>query len=221
MKLYGRRSSINVQKVLWCLGEVGAVEGRDYERIDAGLDFGVVNTAAYLVLNPNGLVPTLVDGDLVLWESNTIVRYLARAAGNEALLPVRYKQRANVERWMDWQLATLWATLRVAFLGLTRTPEPARDYEAIRQSHADAGRMLAIVDEVLSSQAYIAGRTFTVADIGICLSAHRWLALSRDFADVLDSAPSLPFVVDWHRNLAARPAFRDAMGSRPLQSQSV
>ncbi|BCZ81783.1 glutathione S-transferase [Paraburkholderia terrae] len=213
MKLYGRRSSINVQKVLWCLGELGAVAGRDYERIDAGLDFGVVNTAGYLALNPNGLVPTLVDGDLVPWESNTIVRYLASAAGNEALLPVELKERANVERWMDWQLATLWATLRVAFLGLTRTPEPQRDYEAIRRSHADAGRMLAIVDTVLSSQAYVAGRTFTVADIGICLSAHRWFALSGNFGDVLDSAPSLQFVVDWHRNLSTRPGFQDAVSA--------
>src|ERR1700722_2202010 len=101
---------------------------------------------------------------------------LASAAGDEALLPVEPKKRANVERWMDWQLATLWATLRVAFLGLTRTPEPQRDYDAIRKAHADAGRMLAIVDKVLSAQAYVAGAKFTVADIVICLSAHRWFS---------------------------------------------
>src|SRR5258708_30254586 len=112
MKLYGRRSSINVQKVLWCLGELGAVEGRDYERIDAGLDFGVVNSDEYLSLNPNGLGPTLVDGGFVLWESNAIVRYLATAAGDEALLPVEPQKPAHVERWLEPQPATPWATLR-------------------------------------------------------------------------------------------------------------
>ena len=214
MKLYGRRSSINVQKVLWCLGELGAVEGRDYERIDAGLDFGVVNTDEYLSLNPNGLVPTLVDGGFVLWESNAIVRYLASAAGDEALLPVEPQKRANVERWMDWQLATLWATLRVAFLGLTRTPGPQRDYDAISKAHADAGRMLAIVDKVLSAQAYVAGAEFTVADIGICLSAHRWFSLAGDFQHALEPAPLLRFVAEWHRNLSSRQAFKDAISGQ-------
>ena len=214
MKLYGRRSSINVQKVLWCLGELGAVEGRDYERIDAGLDFGVVNTDEYLSLNPNGLVPTLVDGGFVLWESNAIVRYLASAAGDEALLPVEPQKRANVERWMDWQLATLWATLRVAFLGLTRTPGPQRDYDAISKAHADAGRMLAIVDKVLSAQAYVAGAEFTVADIGICLSAHRWFSLAGDFRHALEPAPLLRFVAEWHRNLSSRQAFKDAISGQ-------
>jgi glutathione S-transferase len=214
MKLYGRRTSINVQKVLWCLGELGAVEGRDYERIDAGLDFGIVNTAEYLALNPNGLVPTLVDGDFVLWESNAIVRYLASAAGNKALLPVELKERAGVERWMDWQLATLWATLRVAFLGLTRTPEPQRNYDVIRKAHADAGRMLAIVDKVLSAQAYIAGAEFTAADIGICLSAHRWFSLADNFGQVLEPPPLLPSVIEWHRNLSSRQTFKDAVSSQ-------
>ncbi len=214
MKLYGRRSSINVQKVLWCLSELGAVEGRDYERIDAGLDFGVVNTDEYLSLNPNGLVPTLVDGGFVLWESNAIVRYLASAAGDEALLPVEPQKRANVERWMDWQLATLWATLRVAFLGLTRTPGPQRDYDAISKAHADAGRMLAIVDKVLSAQAYVAGAEFTVADIGICLSAHRWFSLAGDFRHALEPAPLLRFVAEWHRNLSSRQAFKDAISGQ-------
>jgi glutathione S-transferase len=214
MKLYGRRSSINVQKVLWCLGELDAVEGRDYERIEAGLDFGVVNTDVYLSLNPNGLVPTLVDGGFVLWESNAIVRYLASAAGDEALLPVEPQKRANVERWMDWQLATLWATLRVAFLGLTRTPEPQRDYNAIRKAHADAGRMLAIVDKVLSAKAYVAGAEFTVADIGICLSAHRWFSLAGDFRHALEPAPLLRFVAEWHRNLSSRQAFKDAISGQ-------
>ncbi|MDE2608838.1 MAG: glutathione S-transferase N-terminal domain-containing protein, partial [Burkholderiales bacterium] len=155
MQLYGRRSSINVQKVIWCLAELGLMEQRDYQRIDAGLDFGVVRTPEYLALNPNGLVPTWVEGDLVLWESNSIVRYLAVSRGDGALLPADPAKRADVERWMDWQLGTLWATLRIAFLGLTRTPEPERDYDAIKTAFANASRQLAMADAVLARQPFI------------------------------------------------------------------
>src|SRR5712664_2715965 len=103
IKIYGRLSSINVQKVIWCLDELGQKEGVDYERIDAGLQFGVNKTDAYLKMNPNGLVPTLVDGDFVLWESNGIVRYLASHGGHddESLFPADLKIRADADRWMD------------------------------------------------------------------------------------------------------------------------
>jgi len=104
--------------------------------------------------------------------------------------------------------------VRVAFLGLTRTPGPQRDYDAISKAHADAGRMLAIVDKVLSAQAYVAGAEFTVADIGICLSAHRWFSLAGDFRHALEPAPLLRFVAEWHRNLSSRQAFKDAISGQ-------
>jgi glutathione S-transferase len=211
MQIYGRRSSINVQKVLWTLGELGRIEGRDYERIDAGLQFGVVDTPDYRKLNPNGLVPVLVDGDLVLWESNSIIRYLAASDGRHALLPVDPKARADVERWMDWQLATLWASLRVTYLGLTRTPEPQRNYDAIRKGYQDASRLLAMADAVLAGQPFMARSGFSVADIVVALVVHRWINLGKSFADVLGETPALPAVIEWHARLAARPAFQGAV----------
>lgn len=211
MQIYGRRSSINVQKVLWTLGELGRIEGRDYERIDAGLQFGVVDTPEFLKRNPNGLVPVLVDGDLVLWESNSIVRYLAATDGRHALLPSEPKARADVERWMDWQLATLWIGLRPAFIGLTRTPEARRDHDAIRKSYLEASRLLVMVDAVLADQPFMAKSGFSVADIVIALVVHRWVDLGERFVDVVGASPALPAMQEWYSRLAARPAFRAAV----------
>ncbi|AKJ69901.1 glutathione S-transferase [Pandoraea thiooxydans] len=213
MQLYGRRSSINVQKVIWCLAELGLMEQRDYQRIDAGLDFGVVRTPEYLALNPNGLVPTWVEGDLVLWESNSIVRYLAATRGDGALLPGDPAKRADVERWMDWQLGTLWATLRVAFLGLTRTPEPQRDYDAINTSFGNASRQLQMAEAVLAKQPFIAATGFSVADIVIGLAVHRWIGLLENFAGVLPAPPAMPSLIAWHRELIERPAFKETVRS--------
>jgi glutathione S-transferase len=207
MQLYGRRNSINVQKVIWSLAELGLVEGRDFERIDAGLQFGVVNTPEFLALNPNGLVPTLVDDEHVLWESNTIVRYLVSSRGDGALLPVDPAARADVERWMDWQLGTLWATLRVAFLGLTRVPEAERDYDAITASHRDAARLLRIADGVLCNRQFLAQGRFTVADIGVALSAVRWFSLTEKFADVFEAYPEMPSLSAWLARVTGRPAY--------------
>jgi glutathione S-transferase len=207
MQLYGRRSSINVQKVLWTLGELGRIEGRDYERIDAGLQFGIVDTPDYLKLNPNGLVPTLIDGDLVLWESNSVVRYLAASDNSHALMPSDPKARAGVEHWMDWQLATLWAALRIAFIGLTRTAEPERNYDAIRKAYNEGSRLLGIADSVLARQPYLAASGFSVADIVIALCVHRWVGVAQTCGDRLGERPALPSLIEWYRRLAARPAF--------------
>lgn len=213
MQVYGRRSSINVQKVLWCLAELGLTEGREFSRIDAGLEFGVIDTPQYRTLNPNGLVPTLVDGECVLWESNTIVRYLAAKFDARTLLPSEPAVRADVERWMDWQLGTLWATLRVAFLGLTRVPEAQRDYDAIRCSYREGTRLLGIADAVLEKHDYLAQDRFTVADIGIGLAAHRWANLAERFADRLDAPQPLHSLDRWLQAIKNRPAFSAAVGS--------
>lgn len=208
MQIYGRRSSINVQKVVWTLAELGRVEGRNYERIDAGLQFGVVDGPGFRKLNPNGLVPVLVEGDFVLWESNSIVRYLAAGDDRLGLLPVDRQARADVERWMDWQLATLWPPLRVAYVGLTRTPPAQRDAVAIRRGYQDASRLLAMADAVLAGQPFIASSGFSVADIVVALVVHRWLALGERHAEALGTPPALPAVRDWHARMTARPAFR-------------
>ncbi|ABE30915.1 hypothetical protein DR64_4209 [Paraburkholderia xenovorans LB400] len=213
MQVYGRRSSINVQKVLWCLAELGLAEGREFSRIDAGLEFGVIDTPQYRALNPNALVPTLVDGECVLWESNTIVRYLAAKYDAHTLLPSKPAERADVERWMDWQLGTLWATLRVAFLGLTRVPEAQRDYDAIGRSYREATRLLGIADAVLEKHDYLAQDRFTVADIGVGLAAHRWVHLAERFAGRLDAPQPLPSLDRWLQAIRSRPAFSAAVVS--------
>jgi len=211
MQLYGRRSSINVQKVVWCLSELGLSEGRDYQRVDAGLHFNVVDTPEYRKLNPNGLVPTLVDGDFVLWESNAIVRYLAATLGANTLLPSDARHRADVERWMDWQSITFWATLRIAFLGLTRTPEAERNIDAIRKAYADATHHLTMVDAQLMLHPYVTQTGFTVADMVIGLSVHRWFGLAEQYPDVLGKRLQLPAVQAWYEKLATRPAFQSTI----------
>jgi glutathione S-transferase len=209
MKIYGRLSSINVQKVIWCLDELGQKEGIDYERIDAGLQFGVNKTDAYLKMNPNGLVPTLVDGDFVLWESNAIVRYLAShgAHGDGSLFPADLKIRADADRWMDWTLATLWPALRVSFLGLTRTPKEQQDIPLIIKHYQDTTRLLQILEDLFAERAYCAGAQFTVGDITLALAVDRWVKLPANFPDVLGKLPELKSLMAWHRKVTARPAF--------------
>jgi glutathione S-transferase len=211
MQIYGRKSSINVQKVLWALAELGRFEGRDYQRIDAGLEFGVVQSPDYLAMNPNGRVPTLVDGEVVLWESNTIVRYLAATLGDGALLPTDPAQRADVERWMDWQAGTFWAAVRVAFLGLTRTPEAERDHAAIKASYRQASDLLRMVDALLTRQPYLARTGFSVADIGMALSVDRWIDLGEKFGDVVERRDGMPALREWHARTVGRAAFKATM----------
>ena len=123
LKIWGRNNSVNVQKVLWCCEEMGL----QYERIDAGGSFGVVNTPQYRELNPNGLVPTIEDDGFVLWESNAIVRYLAAKHSAGKLWPEDLKIRAEADKWMDWQNTTFWPTFRPLFWNLVRTPVDQRD----------------------------------------------------------------------------------------------
>jgi glutathione S-transferase len=132
--IWGRANSVNVQKVLWCLRELDLI----YERIDAGMAFGKNGEPEYLAMNPNGRVPTLVDGDFVLWESNSIMRYLVRAYRPQSTLyPQAPKVRAGVDRWLDWTLSTLQPVDRPVFWALVRTPIEKRDMTAI-QRDADA-----------------------------------------------------------------------------------
>jgi glutathione S-transferase len=208
MRVWGRTSSINVQKVLWCLAELGQLEGRDFERLDAGLQFGVNNTPEYRTLNPNGLVPTLVDGDFVLWESHSIVRYLAARHDLGGLMPQDLQQRAHSERWMDWTQTVLWVSLRLVFTGLTRTPQEKWDIPALRRAWDESNVALRMLDQQLGQQAYCAGDRFTVGDIPLGVTVHRWLFLANQFPEVLEARPELPAVMRWYGELSARPAFR-------------
>jgi glutathione S-transferase len=212
MKIYGRKSSINVQKVLWCLAEMGRFEGRDYERIDAGLEFGVNDTPAYLKMNPMGLVPVLVEDDFVLWESNAIVRYLAACASESGLCPSDLRVRAESDRWMDWASGTLWAVLRVAFLGLTRTAEDKRDMAAIAKAWEEGSNRLQILDNLFSDRAFCTGEKFTMGDVILGVTVHRWMSFGEKYADVLGSRRTYPSLEAWYQRIVLRPAFQRVFG---------
>ena len=210
MMLYGRLSSINVQKVAWCLNELGRVHGRDYERIDAGLHYGVNHSAEYLAMNPTGLVPTLVDGNFVLWESNAIVRYLA-ASANSPLFPADLQLRASADRWMDWASGTLWATLRETFVGLTRTAEDKRDLVRIKAAFDSASKMLVILDRQLGTSRYCAGSELTMGDIPLALTVHRWAGLADRFPQHLGTRPIYAHLERWYQGIAERPQFQASL----------
>ncbi len=196
LTIWGRANSINVQKVLWLCGELGL----PFRRIDAGREFGVSDTPEYRRLNPNGLVPTIVDDGFVLWESNVILRYLATKHEAEALYPSPLRSRFDVERWMDWQATTLWPALRPVFFALIRTPPDQRDWAAMQRAQSETERAFVLLDRHLSGQAFVAGNSFTIGDIPIGIATYRWFAL-----DLL--RPVLPNLERWHRTLQERPAF--------------
>jgi glutathione S-transferase len=194
--VWGNADSINVQKVLWCCEELAL----DYRRIDAGRHFGVVGTPAFRSLNPNGLVPTIDDDGFVVWESNTIVRYLAGRYAQDGLLPLDPRARADAERWMDWTNSTLWPALLPLFRAFMRTPAAGRDPARIEEQRIAALSAMRILDGHLGAQDYVGGAKFTVGDIAAGCAAWRWFALP------IEREP-LPGLQAWFDRLAARPAF--------------
>jgi glutathione S-transferase len=194
--IWGRDNSVNVQKPLWCLEEMGIA----YERRDAGGAFGIVDTPEYRALNPNGLVPTMVEDGFILWESNAIVRYLAakHSAGN--LWPTDLRVRAEADRWMEWQNTTLWPALRPVFWNLIRTPVDQRDPDEMEASRLKSAQVLGILDAHLATRAFVAGDDFTMGDIPVGCGVWRWMALPIE-------RPPLPNLQRWFDALAQRPAF--------------
>jgi glutathione S-transferase len=199
IRIYGRTSSMNVQKVTWCAAELGV----PIERIDAGLEYGKNHEPWFLAMNPNGRIPVLVDGDFSLWESNTIVRYLCAKHDADELYPSSPERRALAERWMDWQLSTLAAPVTIAFQGLIRTPPERRDPTRIATAVTEANAAFLLLEGELARQPYVAGTTFTMADIALGPVAHRWLNLPGI------ERPPLPAIEAWHERLRSRPAFRE------------
>lgn len=195
MKLLGRLSSINVRKVMWTAAQLDLALVRE----DWGQGFRSPREADYLALNPNGLVPVLIDGDFVLWESNSICRYLAAKAGDTALLPAEPQARAVVEQWMDWQAGELNNSWRVAFMALVRG-QPAAP-EAIDASVANWNRHMRLLEAHLArGGAYVTGERFTLADVVLGLSTQRWL-------NAPITRPELPGLRAWMARLAERPGF--------------
>jgi glutathione S-transferase len=197
LKILGRTSSLNVRKVLWTCDELGLA----YEREDWGAGFASTQSPEFLVLNPNGLVPVLIDEQGALYESNTICRYLANRYGGGHLLPVEPRPRALVEQWMDWQATDLNPTWGYAFLALGR-PTPGYDDSAkIAASVAAWNAAMAILDAQLQiTGLHAAGHDFSLADVVLGVSVHRWMKTPMDRV-------ALPAVEAYYDRLKARPAF--------------
>jgi glutathione S-transferase len=199
LTIWGRANSVNVQKVLWCLRELDL----SYERIDAGMAFGKNTEAEYLAMNPNGRVPTMVDGDFVLWESNSVMRYLVMAYGKGSpIYPQAPKQRAAVDRWLDWTLSTIQPVDRPVFWALVRTPIEKRDMVAIQKDVDAEAVQWRIADHHLAKRRFIEGDDFTIADIALGAYARRWFGVQGV------TKPPLPHLERWFAQFAERPGFQ-------------
>ena len=196
LKIWGRTNSVNVKKTIWAAEELGL----EYERIDAGLQFGVTKTPEYMKMNPNSLVPTIEDDGFVLWESHTIVRYLCAKHAAGTLWPTAIKTRADGERWMDWAF-TFQAAMRDVFWGLIRTPAEKRDAQAIEAGRQKSAALLAVPERTLSERPYLGGASFTMADIPLGCEVQRWMRVPIE-------RPCFPAVEAWFERLRERPAFR-------------
>jgi glutathione S-transferase len=199
LKIYGRANSVNVMKVLWVADEIGL----PYERQDVGGAFGGNDQAWYLAMNPNGVVPTIDDDGFVLWESNTIVRYLAAHHAAGTLWPTDARARAEAERWMDWQLSTIAEGMRILFWGWVRTPEEKRDYAAMEAARTATSRLWARLDAHLATRPYVAGDRLTVGDVPVGCMAHRWMVLPFR----RDDLPELPHLKAWYNRLLGSSAY--------------
>ena len=197
LKLWGRNNSVNVQKAIWCLEELKV----PYERVDAGMQYGVVNSAEFRKLNPNGLVPVIEDQGAVLWESNAIVRYLGAKYGKGSLWAEDPAERARSDKWMDWCATVLWPSLRPVFWGLVRTPPEKRNLQEIEACRAKAAESLKIADAALAHGDYIAGNVLTIGDIPLGTICWRWYGIAMQ-------RPPLPQLDAWFERLSARAAFK-------------
>ena len=195
LKIWGRRNSVNVKKALWCVEELAL----PYERADAGMQFGVVDTPEYRRMNPNGLVPTMDEDGFVLWESHSIVRYLAAKNGKGVLWPMDERTRAVANQWMDWAFS-FQSSVRDAFWNLIRTPAEKRDMKAVEASRLKSGDMARILDAALAERMYVAG-AFSMGDIPVGCEVQRWIRLPME-------RPKLPRLEAWFERLCARPAFK-------------
>ena len=199
LKVWGRASSFNTQKVLWLVDELGLA----HEHIPAGGSFGRLDDPDFRALNPHGRVPVIEDGDTVVWESHACLRYLAARYGQGSFWDDEPAQRAVVDGWMDWsQTALQTAFLNGVFWGYYRTPEAQRSWPAIRRNLARCAEYFGLLDEMLATRPFLLGERLSLADIPAGTSLHRYFALDIE-------RPDFPNVAAWYRRLQERPPFRE------------
>jgi glutathione S-transferase len=197
INIWGRTDSSNVQKVLWCLGELDL----EHQRLDWGGKFGGNNDESYRAMNPNGLVPTIKDGDFILWESNSIMRYLNAKYGQGRLLPSTPEGMANANRWMDWQLSTFNGAIVPLFWNLIRTPADKRDPKAVQSALEKTTKAWQTVEDQLVKSAYLGGDEFSLGDIPLGVWAYRWFNLPIE-------RPNFPKIENWYDRLKERKPYQ-------------
>ena len=198
LKVWGRRSSANVQKVMWLVGELQLA----HEHIPAGGPYGVTSEPKFRAMNPNGLVPVIEDDGLVMWESNAILRYIAAVYGKDRFWFADPKTRAPIDQWEEWAGTTFQPNIIGLFVSYWRTPEHQRNPNAIRNLQQRTENNLRLLDTELATRPYVAGDTLTLADIASGVHMYRYYTMGTPY-------PSLPNVEAWYKRLAERPAYRE------------
>ncbi len=196
LKILGRATSANVQKVVWLCDEIGL----PFEREDRGGAFGGTDTPEYLALNPNSRVPTIIDGDFVLWESNACITYLASKHAEGSWYPTDLKARGEAHRWMDFSLGTMAPAHVPVFQGMVRTPPEKQDPQAIAAGRDDFSAKLAIVNRYLEGRDYVTGDTITIGDISLATFVFRWFNLDIEREEY-------PNLEGWYGRISGRPAY--------------
>ena len=201
LKIWGRKNSSNVRKPLWAAEELGL----DYEAVDAGGAFGVVDTPEYRAMNPNGRVPVIEDDGFVLWESNVTVRYLlAKHAPASNWYPADPQARAIADKWMDWATASFAGPFRTVFWGVLRTPADQQDWPAIEAAIKECTELLAMADQALADKPYLSGDEIGMGDIPLGSFIYAWFEMP------IERAPQ-PHLQAWYERLKQRPAYRKAV----------
>ncbi len=198
LKVWGRRSAFNVQKVMWVVAELGL----SHERIDVGGAFGGLDDPAFLAINPHGRIPVIDDAGLVVWESHGIIRYLCARYGSGTLWPPDAAERSFADRWMDWSATTLQRDFMDLFWGYYRTPDDRRDWPRLRELIERCSCHYRLLDAQLAERPYLGGNTFSMADVPAGTTLYRYNGIDVE-------RPSIPHVEAWYQRLAARPAYRE------------
>jgi glutathione S-transferase len=195
--VYGRNTSVNVQAVMWCIAELGL----DHERLDFGGAFGKTDTPDYRSMNPHGLVPTIKDGETVVWESAAIIRYLACKYGDDAFWPREPGKRAGLDMWAEWARSTIYPDfISTVFIQSVRTAKSSRNFAAVAAAEARLGKSVPLLDARMGEGPWLGGEAFTFADIACGVLMHRYFTLEHDRADV-------PNLKTYYERLLARPAY--------------
>jgi glutathione S-transferase len=205
LKLWGRKNSSNVKKVMWACTELGV----PFERIDAGLHFGITTTDEFKEKNPNGMIPVIDDDGFILWESNAIVRYLCAKHPKAPFYPQNLQLRASADRWMDWQCTTLGPPLGPAFMQLIRSPQADWDMKMISTNLTKVADLWKIADHQLGKTKWLNGDDFTMADLPLAISANLWFELPLAKAGLGELRVPMQHLDRWYGQLNAMPNFRE------------